>query len=49
MDADVELTSLLFSSVDSLDLMGEEGEAMQAYLKTLTGQGTVPNIFIQGQ
>ncbi|KAL7414782.1 putative GRX1-glutaredoxin [Mrakia frigida] len=32
-----------------LDLMGEEGEAMQAYLKTLTGQGTVPNIFIQGK
>ncbi|EGG02949.1 uncharacterized protein MELLADRAFT_49690 [Melampsora larici-populina 98AG31] len=32
--------------VFELDLMGQEGTETQAYLLKLTGQGTVPNIFI---
>ncbi|KAH9822210.1 thioredoxin-like protein [Melampsora americana] len=32
--------------VFEIDLMGQEGTETQAYLLKLTGQGTVPNIFI---
>eukprot|EP01135_Chromosphaera_perkinsii_P004544 Nk52_evm14s288 gene=Nk52_evmTU14s288 len=32
-----------------LDLMGEKGVEMQNALKDMTGQGTVPNVFIKGQ
>lgn len=41
------LKNILFSPVDALP--GSGGPELQAALKEMTGQGTVPNIFINGK
>jgi glutaredoxin 3 len=35
--------------VVELDTMGKQGDEIQAYLLTKTGQRTVPNIFVKGK
>ena len=37
------------AKVIELDTMGEQGTAIQAALKEMTGQGTVPSVWVNGK